>query len=574
MWQSDSDVDACACGAYFSMFVRKHHCRLCGQVFCNTCTGNRGIIPSFMQTRSEFLNVRLCDSCMGKCSETNKSERLVRVMALLPLDLKDLRHLSLNKRWHHAVGTLLHVYKNLPRKMPYERYSRLETQLLKTHAYKMGGHSAWDVQTIRALQKVPALRTSTCSELGCTDCHRTSSLDVVEILNSFPSTQLLRNRSLCTWFGQHVRAMTVRDHIRFMPHWLKRSMTPSAQEFVLQYIVPLCSNIHIAYAFYYECATYSDNIYQKLQKHMLNKFPMYKKDIIYTDSLIQYLHELTNGNKFPIRLPAKLPYDPSTVVVRVNDPVVLQSASKPSVFMLKTDKGNRYILVKSENLAKDRLVMVFAYLIEHLCGTKCVQYPVFVTKWGGFVEMLPKAKTLYELHYELSSHIHNCFPEDTVRCVRNRFIRSAIGACVLSYILGVGDRHLQNMVISNGEIAHIDFSYLLGHDPKLRMNIRVTPPMIVMMGGEHSTDYAAFVSGVTAAFHKMRKHIGLWHSLLLYLSSDFSLLEIQDHVKRKLMPSLEEADATMKIVDIVKYNSNTWRHSVSDLTHQIFQLDF
>ena len=37
--------------------------------------------------------------------------------------------------------------------------------------------------------------------------------------------------------------------------------------------------------------------------------------------------------------------------------------------------------------------------------------------------------------------------EDTVRCVRNRFIRSAIGACILS-LLGVGDRHLQNMVVS------------------------------------------------------------------------------------------------------------------------------
>ena len=42
----------------------------------------------------------------------------------------------------------------------------------------------------------------------------------------------------------------------------------------------------------------------------------------------------------------------------------------------------------------------------------------------------------------------------------------------------------------------------------------------------------------------------------------------------KLMPCLEEADATMRMVDIVKYNSNTWRHSVSDITHQIFQMDF
>ena len=138
MWQSDSDVDKCACGTYFSMFVRKHHCRLCGKVFCNACTSGRGMIPSFIQVRSDFLDVRLCDLCLDKCSETNKSEPLVRVMALLPVKMSTVRKMTLNKRWAHAVNTLLQVYRNLQRKMPYERYSRLETHLLKTHAYRMG----------------------------------------------------------------------------------------------------------------------------------------------------------------------------------------------------------------------------------------------------------------------------------------------------------------------------------------------------------------------------------------------------------------------------------------------------
>lgn len=574
MWQSDSDVDTCVCGAQFSMFVRKHHCRLCGQVFCHACTASRGMIPSFMQVRSEYLNVRLCDTCMVKCTETNKSEPLVRVMALLPVQMSDIRNLALNHRWAHAVNTLLQVYRNLPRKMPYERYSRLETQLLKTHAYRMGGHSTWDIQTVRALQQVPYPRISTCKELGCVDCNPTSSLNIIELLNCFPSTQLLRKPALCDWFGSYVQSMTYKDHVRFMPHWLRRSMTPSARDFIERHIIPLCCNIHVAYAFYYECAVYEDKVYKELQERMLDVFSSYRKDFIYTDSLVQYMFQLTHGHKFPLLTPARLPYDPGTMCTHVNDPIELQSASKPNVFILRTDKGNRYILVKNDDMSKDRLVMLFAHLIERLCETKCVQYPVFVTKTGGWVEMLPKAKTLYELNYELSSHIHNCFPEDTVRCVRHRFIRSAIGACILSYILGVGDRHLQNMVISNGELAHIDFSYLLGHDPKLRMNIRVTPPMIIMMGGENSVDYASFVSGVTKAFHKMRKYVGLWYSLMVYLSSSFALLEIQDHVKRKLMPCLEEADATMRMVDIVKYNSNTWRHSVSDITHQIFQMDF
>lgn len=574
MWQSDSDVDQCACGAYFSMFVRKHHCRLCGQVFCNTCTSGRGVIPSFIQVRSEYLQVRLCDRCMETCSETNKSEPLVRVMALLPVSMSDIARLSLNKRWHHAVKTLSGVYRRIPRKMPYERFSRLETQLLRTHMHRTGGHSVWDIQTVRALQVVPCARKSSCEDLGCTGCAPTGAIHIVELLNSFPSTQLLRSKEVRNWMGSFLKGMSYKDHVRYMPHWLRRSMTPSAQLFVREFIIPLCSNMHVAYAFYYECKVYRDPVYTELMSDMLDAFPVHRKDFIFSDSLVQYVEELSQGNKFPVRLPARLPYNPSAMCTHVNDPVQLHTASRPSVFLFKTNVGNKYVLVKKDDLGKDRLVMLFAHLIEKFCETKCVRYPVFVTERGGWVEMLPKSKTLYELKYELSSHIHNCFPEDTVRCVRSRFIRSAIGACILSYLLGVGDRHLQNMVVSNGELAHIDFSYLLGHDPKLSMNIRVTPPMIIMMGGENSADYASFVKGVTKAFHKMRDHVGLWYTLMTYLSTDFSLLEIQDHVKRKLMPSLEEADATMRIVDIVKYNSNTWRHSVSDITHQIFQMDF
>lgn len=576
MWQPDSEATQCSCGAVFSMFQRKHHCRLCGNVFCNQCSTGRGTIPSFIQTRSEYLDVRLCDDCLVTCSETNRSEPLVRVFALLPVNVTDISKLALNKRWRHATKTLLDVYRKIPYKMPYERFSRLEIQLLKTHIDKISGHSCWDKQIVRALQVVPHKTSpATCKSLGCTPgCCATTKIDILEILNTFPSTQILRNTKLTVWIGNFLNKMNPQEHSKHMPHFLHRSMTPSAQEFIKQYIVPRCINLHVAYAFYYECMLYNEPVYKALSDYMLEKFPEYRRDFIYSDSLVQYIEELVDGNRFSVKLPAKLPYNPSVSVTAIHDPKQIKSASNPSTLVLKTNHGQKVILVKKEDMTKDRLVMLFADFIQHICETKCVKYKVFATKRGGWVEMLPNAKTLYELKYTLSSHIYNEFPDTTVRCVRKRFIRSAVGACILSYLLGVGDRHLQNMVVSNGELAHIDFSYLLGHDPKLQMDIRITPPMIIMMGGENSADYAQFVTKITEAFHKMRQHTGLWYALMTYLSSSFSLLEIQNHAKRKLMPSLKEAEATMRIVEIVKHNSNTWRHSLSDVTHQIFKMDF
>jgi len=46
-WTSDSQSKYCnACQSPFDAFLnRKHHCRLCGLVFCNNCSNTRSLIP-------------------------------------------------------------------------------------------------------------------------------------------------------------------------------------------------------------------------------------------------------------------------------------------------------------------------------------------------------------------------------------------------------------------------------------------------------------------------------------------------------------------------------------------------
>ncbi|KAK6050287.1 hypothetical protein COOONC_12211 [Cooperia oncophora] len=69
--------------------------------------------------------------------------------------------------------------------------------------------------------------------------------------------------------------------------------------------------------------------------------------------------------------------------------------------------------------------------------------------------------------------------------VVDNYVRSLAGYCVMCYVLGVGDRHLDNLLLcENGRIFHVDFGFILGRDPKpLPPPMKLTNEMLQAMGG-------------------------------------------------------------------------------------------
>ncbi|CAC5356455.1 RUN and FYVE domain-containing protein 1,Protein RUFY3,RUN and FYVE domain-containing protein 2 [Mytilus coruscus] len=57
-WKGDKDASHCrTCEKEFSISRRKHHCRNCGNIFCNECSDNKMPLPSSAKP------VRVCDDC-------------------------------------------------------------------------------------------------------------------------------------------------------------------------------------------------------------------------------------------------------------------------------------------------------------------------------------------------------------------------------------------------------------------------------------------------------------------------------------------------------------------------------
>ena len=60
-WMPDEETDFCTkCKVPFDWFVRKHHCRHCGIIFCDKCSRQRCLLPASFQQRDPQ---RVCESC-------------------------------------------------------------------------------------------------------------------------------------------------------------------------------------------------------------------------------------------------------------------------------------------------------------------------------------------------------------------------------------------------------------------------------------------------------------------------------------------------------------------------------
>ena len=97
--------------------------------------------------------------------------------------------------------------------------------------------------------------------------------------------------------------------------------------------------------------------------------------------------------------------------------------------------------------------------------------------------------------------------------VVDNFIRSCAGYCVASYVLGLGDRHADNIMMKeNGKLFHIDFGHFLGNF-KTKLDLKrertpfvFTPEMAEVMGGEKDERYEQFQRHCGQAFNILRKN--------------------------------------------------------------------
>ena len=126
----DNQVTNChQCGKEFYLFLRRHHCRNCGRIFCYECSDHKIIIPKpKLKQKGEQ---RVCDKCYQKILDYNKIKPLIDIFKLLPLTIKDFFTIAcVNRDWYHLATRYFSKFREIQYKLNNDPYTDEQQTIL------------------------------------------------------------------------------------------------------------------------------------------------------------------------------------------------------------------------------------------------------------------------------------------------------------------------------------------------------------------------------------------------------------------------------------------------------------
>ena len=213
----------------------------------------------------------------------------------------------------------------------------------------------------------------------------------------------------------------------------------------------------------------------------IKKLSKEKKDALMSEAL-EKINKGFNGRVISIPYNFKL----RVKGIRVNKCKFMKSKKKPLWLVFENadiSKEDIYVMFKKgDDLRQDVLTLQLFKIMQNMwfnegLRVKMSIYNVISTGYfEGLLQIVTNSETLATIHKEhggltlgfsekpLKEWMVKTITNITEREYTNNFLMSSAAYCVATFVLGIGDRHNDNIMLKkNGELFHIDFGHFLGH---------------------------------------------------------------------------------------------------------------
>ncbi|KAJ6001986.1 hypothetical protein N7522_007213 [Penicillium canescens] len=313
------------------------------------------------------------------------------------------------------------------------------------------------------------------------------------------------------------------------------------------------------------------------------------------DMLKKFIRDPEN-DLITIDPPLPLPLNPEVSVVGCypEESNVFKSTLSPLLMTFKTSDGLRYpMLFKvGDDLRQDQLVIQIIILMDRLLqkenlDLKLTPYRILATSpTAGAVQFIPSislsaASSKYK---SILAYLKINNPDENEHLgvrkeTMDTYIKSCAGYCVITYLLGVGDRHLENLLLApDGHFFHADFGFILGRDPKpFAPMMKLCKEMVEGMGGTSSPHYLQFKQYCYTAYTTLRKSANLILNLFsLMVDANIPDIRVEPDkavlkVKERFHLEMTEEEAIRHFEQLIADSVNAIFGVVIDRLHDFVQ---
>ena len=339
------------------------------------------------------------------------------------------------------------------------------------------------------------------------------------------------------------------------------------------------------------------------KRHIYSNYD--KKEIVSKiKHMVTVMADISNGyvDIKNINVPVLYPIDFKYDIVKILNIKKINSATSPNIIEICLEKRDdtffpkrkivkKMILKKDSELRKERIISCLISLLQYKLYQQSMRNVVdrfekiptyhinMLTKDLGVIEFVEESVTLRMINSNnmtLQNYVLNNNKHKNLHDVRLRFSQSLAISSSLSYILGLGDRHLDNiMITTKGQIFHIDYGYLM-KNPMTNIlgapNIKITASMIDLLGGQNSEYYENFKKHTTQVYDVMRLYknmiINYYETVVQEGFMDVSL--ITNKLEDRFMEGMKCKDIEVTLVNEIE-TSNSYSSVINDFFHDYKQ---